>query len=321
MMLRILLCLLVASGWALAQKKKGKKDVEPVTQALEVLPDPPPAVRVESARLVFLVSPLTTKGLLSQQAKEALAALKKMAHGATIVKVRAYVAGRGDARRVAAIVSEEFAGWKLPLPAVSTLQVGALAATGAQVQIEAVAEDRKPVNLHGVQFLAGKEFSKGLTESGELAAVRPLLEQSLGALGGEVLAVSCMVSSLEAVGELEGAIAAKFPAAARVIAQAQRATGTGHAHCEGVARRKEGDAERLVLTGTVMGFGTGDEDVAQVKGRLRKVVEAAGGELGLTMGYAVSRGMAGKLGGTVLLVEGVGSNDATVALEGVGVVR
>ena len=108
-----LLLFLLTSGFSLAQKKKkNKKDVEPVTQTLEVLPDPPLAVKVESSRLLFLVSPLSSKGLLSQQSKEALASLRRQARGATLVKLRAFVAGRGDARRISSIVSEQFTEWR-----------------------------------------------------------------------------------------------------------------------------------------------------------------------------------------------------------------
>jgi hypothetical protein len=317
--LGLLVALAAADGFG--QKKKNKKDIEPKTQVLEALPDPPSAVRVESSRLVFLTSPLTTKGLLSQQAKEALSSLRKQAHGATLMKVRAVVAGRGDSRRVAAIVSEQFTEWKLPLPAVSTIQVGALPLEGAQVQLEGIAEDRRPVNPHGVEYQAGKEFLKPLSESGELAPLKPLLEQALGALEGEMLTVTCLVSSLDKVAELEAAITAKFPGVAHLVAQSQRATGSGQAHCEGVSRRTAGDAERLVLTGTLIGFGTEDADVAQVKARLTKLVEAQGAALTVVRGYAVTRGMANKVSPNALVVEGVGSNDATIAVEGIGVVR
>ena len=153
----VLLCgsLLGASA---AQKKKAKKDVDPITQVHEILPDPPAAVKVESSRLSFFTSPLSAKGLLSQQTKDALAAMRKQARGATLVKVRAFVAGRGDARRVSAIVSEQFTEWKLPLPALTILQVGALPLEGAQVMLEGIAEERKPVNLNGVDWLEAVQF-------------------------------------------------------------------------------------------------------------------------------------------------------------------
>src|ERR1700691_5965755 len=99
--------------YAPAQKGKKKTDEEPVTQTLPVLKDPPSAVVAETARLVFHVSPLSNKGLLSQQVRDALKALLRDSHGATVVKLRAFVAGSGDMRRVSTIVSETFTEHKL----------------------------------------------------------------------------------------------------------------------------------------------------------------------------------------------------------------
>lgn len=313
-----LLLFLLTSGSSLAQKKKkNKKDVEPVTQTLEVLPDPPLAVKVESTRLLFLVSPLSSKGLLTQQAKEALAALRRQARGATLVKLRAFVAGRGDARRINSIVSEQFTEWKLPLPALSILQIGALPLEGAQVQIEGIAEDRKPINLNGLAWLAGKLVTKPFRESGGVNAVQPLLLESLAALNGDLLALTCFVSSLDNASELDRAMAAKFPNAARTLLQAQRAIGSGLARCEGVVRRNIGAPDRLVLTGTIIGFGTDEKDIQLVASRITRLLEANNATMLERKGYGVSRSLENRLG-SICVVEGVGSNEATFALEAIG---
>lgn len=321
-MVRSLLIVLLALGVGTStlgaqKKKKNKKDEEPVTQVLEVLPDPPPAVKVEASRLVFLTSPLTNKGLLSQQSKDALSALRRLAKGGTLVKLRAFVAGRGDARRVSAIVSEQFSEWKLPLPALSILQVGALPLEGAQVQIEAIAEERKPVNPNGVSFLVARQVVKALGEGGDVNAVQPLLQEAMGGLAGEILSLTCYVSSLDGSAGLERAMAEKFPAAARTLLQAQRATGSGLARCEGVARRTAGNPDRLVLTGTLIGFGGEAKDVQLVVGRLEKLLETNQATLLERKGYGVSRSLE-NLMGTISVIEGVGSNEATFAMEAIG---
>src|SRR6266568_1998957 len=95
-----------------------KKKPEDITQTLALPPDPPATVTAETARLVFHVSPLSGKGLLSQQVRDALKALLKTEGGATIVKMRAFVAGSGDLRRVSFFVSETSTEKHLPLPAV-----------------------------------------------------------------------------------------------------------------------------------------------------------------------------------------------------------
>ena len=76
----------------------------------------------ETGKLAFHVSPLSAKGLLTQQVHDALKALDRANGGATFIKLRAFVAGTGDMRRVATIVGEEFADKKIPLPAVTTVQ-------------------------------------------------------------------------------------------------------------------------------------------------------------------------------------------------------
>ena len=122
---------LVAAGQVWAQSrplriKPPKKEKEPETQTLPLPPEPPAAVIAETEKLVFHVSPLSAKGLLTQQVHDALKALDRANGGATFMKLRAFVAGTGDMRRVAAIVAEEFSDKKVPLPAVTTVQVGAL---------------------------------------------------------------------------------------------------------------------------------------------------------------------------------------------------
>ena len=103
-----------------------KKKPEEQTQILQVPKDPPAAVTADTRRLVFHTSPLTSKGLLSQQARDGLKALFRLSGSATIVKIRAFVAGSGDLRRVRDIVSEVFTDHKLNLPALTVVQVGAL---------------------------------------------------------------------------------------------------------------------------------------------------------------------------------------------------
>src|SRR5689334_9585559 len=85
--------------------KPPKKEKEPETQTLPLPPEPPSAVIAETGKLAFHVSPLSGKGLLTQQVHDALKALDRAGNGATLVKLRAFVAGTGDMRRVATIVA------------------------------------------------------------------------------------------------------------------------------------------------------------------------------------------------------------------------
>src|SRR5579862_1496611 len=117
-------------------KQKKKKEAN---QTLPPAKELPSAVTAETERLAFGASPLIGKGLLSQQTRDALKALLKTNHG-TIVKLRAFVAGSGDLRRVGELTAEIFAEKHLPLPVLTVVQVGALPLEGAQVVLESVEE-------------------------------------------------------------------------------------------------------------------------------------------------------------------------------------
>src|SRR5690349_24425578 len=118
-----------------AAQKKNKKEV---TQTLQ-LPKELPATAVgETRRLTFHVTPLSAKGLLSAQVRDALRALLRDTGSNPVLRIRAFVAGSGDLRRVRDLVSETFTDKKLPLPALSLVQAGGLPLEGAQVILEAV---------------------------------------------------------------------------------------------------------------------------------------------------------------------------------------
>src|SRR5262245_20285742 len=109
-------CALLLAIWT-ADGAKKKKEEE--TQTLVVPKDPPQAVVADTRRLVFHVTPLSAKGLLSQQVRDALKALGRLSGSASVVKIRAFVAGTGDVRRVRDIVSETFTDRKQSVPALS----------------------------------------------------------------------------------------------------------------------------------------------------------------------------------------------------------
>ena len=340
--LLILLLGLLLAGGLFAQKPKKKPDEEPRPQVLEVLPDTPEAVVAESGRLSFQVSPLSDKGLLSQQVRDALKALARLNHGATIVKVRAFVAGSGDLRRIKDIVAEEFTERKQTLPAVSTIQVGALPLPGAQVVIEAISSEKKVVNPNGVAFVsAGESANPGA------AVVR--LQGSLNGAGvkaADVLRVTCFLSSLDDVQAARSAVTAAFPSAAANFVQMQRLGLEPQALCEAVARLATAptsavvlqngmalvNAPKLVLTATQLVFRDQDTDFRLAYQRLAKTMLPLGAgfkDVFWTGIYALTRPNAGKLESiewefldralppaqAALQIEGLPSTDATAAVE------
>ena len=350
----ILLGLLIAV-YAVAQgsKKKKKGDEEPVTQTLPLLKDPPGAVAAETARLVFHVSPPSKKGLLSPQIREALKVLFDENHGAAIVKLRAFVAGSGDLRRVQALVSEIFTDRKLNLPALSTIQVGALPLEGAQVVLESIAVDKKTVNPNGLAFFAGQQ-AKDVRQS------MRQLQTAVAAAGvkpGEVLRVTCFLSSIDDVPTARSEVAEAFPAAAANFVQLQRLGVEPLAECEAVGRLDTAtaapvafvnppgltqnpnysqialvNAPKIVLSGMQMVFGQTDANVDLGFERLQKALDPMGvtfKNLFWSSVYPLTQTVADKVrarrfnffdhshppASTFLLFEGLPSLDASVAFD------
>lgn len=305
-LLALALAVAVAVGFPAAQKKK-KRGAEEITQTLELPKELPGVVLADCQRLVFHVSPLSARGLLSQQVRDALRNLLQQVHGATIVRLRGYVAGSGDVRRVQALVSETFTDRRLPLPALSVVRVGALPLEGAQLVLESVAVDKKAVNPHGLAFLSGQAAAA----AEPLVPLAPLAEQSLARLGAalgaaglepaDVLRATCYLSALDDVLNLRIRLAREFPHAALNLVQGQRALGRSAVECEAVARLREEPSAparflnfveiappggfsavalagpgRLALSGAQLAFGFTAEDARLAYQRLEKSLEQAG---------------------------------------------
>lgn len=328
----VLLSLTLIAGVS-AQKKKNRKDEEPPTQVLPALPEPPDAVAAETARLSFQVSPLSNKGLLSQQVRDALKALLRDTHGAQIVKLRAFVAGSGDLRRVQTLMVEDFMERKLALPALSTIQVGALPLAGAQVVIEATQVDRRELNPAGLLFLGSMAFKDSN------AAIADLHRR---ATGFEMLSATCYLSSIDDAPTARSATTAAFPGAVIDILQTQRQAIEPFAACEGVARVNASvSSERtgivhgpkIIMTGTKLVFRDEDADIRLAFQRLEKAIEPLGAtsnNVFWTGIYPLTRPVAAKISGlqkefvkspvalpnpAQVLFEGLPSTDATAAIE------
>ena len=344
----LLLCSVFVVSLLAQKPKKKKPDEEPRPQALEVVPQPPEAILAETGRLSFQVSPLSDKGLLSQQVRGALKALARLNHGATIVKLRAFVAGSGDLRRVKDIVAEDFAGRKQPLPAVTTIQVGTLPLVGAQVVIEAVSSEKKVVNPSGVAFVPA-------AESANAAAAVAGLDSAMSEAGvkaADVLRITCFLSSLDNAQEARSAVSAAFPSAAANFVQMQRLGLAPQVFCEGAARLTTAPASpvvvgsgvvlvntpKLLLTSTQLVFRDQDADFRLAYQRLAKTMAPLGGtfkDVFWAGNYALALPSASQIenlqwefldrahppASTTLQIEGLPSTDATAAIEFMAVAR
>jgi enamine deaminase RidA (YjgF/YER057c/UK114 family) len=236
-----------------AQRRKKKSD-EDFTQTLEVFPDPPAVLTVPVDKLSFYTVPMSDRGLLSQQVRDGLDRLLRHTRRNEVVKIRAFVAGTGDMRRVQAIVSEVFTKKKKTLPVLSVVQAGSLPMDGAQVQMEATLVEQKVQNPNGLALLSGQL----VTRDGPLEVrVAPLAEESLanleaaakaaGAGPESVLRVSCFLSSLTDASAVRAAVAKRFPRIQPLLVQTQRAPAQTLVECEGVARLSTKPAQDVVL--------------------------------------------------------------------------
>jgi len=281
-----------------------KKNKEEQTQTLQLPKDLPEAVLGETRRLTFHVTPLSAKGLLSPQIKEALRALTHQASGDTILKIRAFVAGTGDVRRVRDLVSEFFTDRKQPLPALSLIRAGGLPMEGAQVVLEGIGQSRKEVNPYGLAFFSARPAvgENPLDPPPVTAALANLGKEvdAVGAQADDVVRVTCFLSSLDGLDAVRVQVATAYPHAATDFVQPQRAPSAALAACEGVARLRadpgrlriirgtgepgepgESDAalvgaQQVALTGTQMSFGYQEQDGRLAFERLRREVEKTG---------------------------------------------
>ena len=333
-------------------QRKKKKDQEEITQVLELPKDPPLAITAEVQRLSFHVTPLSGKGLLSAQMRDALKALNRSVRGATIVQIRAFVAGSGDLRRVPAIVSEEFTEKRWSLPVLNVIQVGALPMDGAQVVLEAIAVERKPVNANGLALISGQASTLSDPLGPLVAAVA-----KFGLAPAEVRRVTCFLNSLDRLNELRVKTATAFPKAVVNYVQLQRAATEDFAECEAVAAlpSKPGKPLELVspvdgrysqaallapgkiaLTGTQLAFRAQEADVRLAFERLGKALEGVNARyenVAMTRIYPLTRGVMDRVrkirfeflkpgappASTMVLFEGLPSLDASFGIDVVAV--
>jgi hypothetical protein len=313
----------------LAGQKKNKDDY---TQTLALPKDPPQVTVGETRRLVFHVSPLSAKGPLAQQTRDALRALLKINGGLPIIHLRAFVAGSGDVRRIPQLVSEIFGDKRMPLPSVSLVRAGSLPLENAQVAFESISVAKRDVSPAGLDFVA----TDAVTAPDPLSPVKPLLLKALDQLtaklqGETPLSVSCFVSTITDGSNLMETVTSRFPGAASLVVQPQREPFQGLALCEAAARGGKVSAERLAFTGTRVAFGGEQKDALLAFQRLDRdltEVQAPPSNIVLTHLYPLSAqvaDMAVKLRNSrspvaVIPFEGLASIDAGFAVDAIATV-
>lgn len=275
--------------------------------------DSPGSITGITSQLVFHVSPLSAKGMLSQQVEDAIKALDKANGAATILKLRAFVAGTGDLRRVQSIVNEFFTEKKWPLPVVTTVQAGSFLLEGAQVVLEAVSEEKKTMNPSGLLFVPAVDAPSGAAAIAALAA----------AMGSSTaLRVTCFADSKAEADAARAAAAQAFPKAASLFLQTTRYTMGSRVSCEGVAQNGPVHSAKLLFAASQFGFG---EDAAGAFDRVDRALDPLGTSRSKSVLidiYATSlaaanaaKALAAPIPATAVFIEGLPALDATMAIE------
>jgi enamine deaminase RidA (YjgF/YER057c/UK114 family) len=280
------LVLLLALNTSVPAGQK-KKDQDPKSQVQPLPPEPPKALMADTASLDFHISPILHAGHLSAQIRQSLGDLIKDTHGETIVKLRAFVAGSGDARTVKTEVGQIFGERRLPLPVLTILQVGALPQPTAQVVIEAVVATGRQLNSHGLVFAAGQS---GQTLADSLQKLQGAMSAA-AVDGANVLSCTCYAAQLPDFAQARAAVTALFPNAVSNIVEALRDPVSETTTCEAVGRRSQDggpgplvlleharaavvQSPRLVFTGLQLSFGNYLDDASEAVARLNSAAAA-----------------------------------------------
>jgi enamine deaminase RidA (YjgF/YER057c/UK114 family) len=285
--LALLSALPAAAGPPAFSWNQKRKNEEPKSQVLPLPPQPPMALKADAALIDFHLSPLLKSGGLAAQIRQSLNDLIRDTHGETIIKLRAFVAGAGDARRVQAEVVNLFTERKLPLPVLSVLQVGALGEEAAKVVIEAVVSTKRTLNPNGLAFFAAQG---GESLSQALAHLRASM-QAAGVGGDTMLISTCFISRLDNFESLRGEARSAFPHASVNLVQGMRDPATDGTFCEAIGQLPAAPADGpvvllkdprvalvgprpLVFTGLQLSFGSFLDDAHEAFVRLQRSATA-----------------------------------------------
>jgi enamine deaminase RidA (YjgF/YER057c/UK114 family) len=279
----VLGCFLLTAFAATVWAGHRRKDDEPKPQVLPLPRELPRAVSASTDSLTFKVTPLLTTGHLSSQIHDTLNELIRGTKGATIIKLRAFVAGAGDSRRVQQMVSDMFTDKKLPLPALTIVQVGALGKEAAAVVIEAIVSGRQPVNPDGLAFIARQS---GATLPDALAKMNEAISGA-HLTAANVVSATCFTDRLAGYDAERQTLASAFPGAAINLVQALRDPIDTKTTCQAVAQLPPGatlppsnrdnvafvTSPQIVFTGLQLSFGAYLDDADSALSRMQRDVQ------------------------------------------------
>jgi hypothetical protein len=284
----ILVVAIAVTSWNLVAAQRNNHK-EPKSEVLPLPKELPMALAAETATLEFRALPLLQSGGLAAQIRQSVSLLLRDTRKEdAVIKLRAFVAGPGDARRVQSVVTESFGEHKLHLPVVSIVEVGALQDSRAQVAMEATISTRKQLNPNGLVFLSGQ------TGDSLDAALNKLRASALSASAGNILRATCFVSRIGGEGPaMQNAVITALPGATVTVIQALRDPMADAATCEAIAQAKPPASspaspvllfpqaratvvrtDRLIFTGLQLSFGNYLDDAQEAFDWLTRTASA-----------------------------------------------
>lgn len=183
-------------------------------------------VVMDTRDVKYQVAGLVTAGTLEEQAKEAKRAIK-----GKVYRYRAFVLPHEDATPLHKMLNA---------PAVAIVRVPALPAEGARIVLEAVTGGGN--NPNGLLHISGQ----GSSRNEQTSRVKPLVEQTYknldlalsagGVTPADVLQVTCYLSTLTDLPEVQALTESKYPNSVNSYLQAPVPPARGFVECEATAR-------------------------------------------------------------------------------------
>jgi enamine deaminase RidA (YjgF/YER057c/UK114 family) len=259
----------------------------------------PDATVGETRSLLFHVAVPSTDTTLDGQTRAELENLLDRDPGAHLVRLRVFAVGRDRLAAIARTVGAVLLARHAPLPALSLIGVTALPSPGELVAMESIAMGSKPVNPHGLAFLAGLAAATGDRTAGGLARVA----REAGVSPERVMRVSCFYESPAQLDGVRRAMADTFPSAEALFVQSYGSADKPAVECEGVARLVDSvegtryinlagttpspnfsraalvGASRIVFTGTLVAVGDSAADMQALMERVRAVIAPFGASI------------------------------------------
>jgi hypothetical protein len=268
-------------------QKRNRKNEEPKSQVQPLPPELPMVVAADTQSLDFHISPLLKSGGLAAQIRRSLTDLLRDTKGETIVKLRAFISGVGDARRVQTEVTQIFSERRLPLPVLTIVQVGRLGDDLAQVVVEAVVSTKRTLNPNGLGFLSG-QTGKSLPDALERLKASAM-EADIHP--DQVVSCTCFAPAIESGDVSRTTVETVFPKTAVNVVQALRDPVSNTTMCQAIAQLNQPPKDstlvwlkgahvsllhspRIVFTGLQLSFGNYLDDAREAFTRLERAASA-----------------------------------------------